>query len=168
MHLAIPSAIGYFYNIQKALTHASSTTSYLSNAFHEDIAHWRTLINAMALRPTYTTEIVQRVPTDFGFTDASGQGAGGVWLNPNRDGRHYIWRLKWPADIIAALVSFTNPNSSITNSDLELAALVLQEATFPLLCDDSQWRAPATGSDNTPTVSWSFKEPSTHFHLNQY
>ena len=89
----------------------------------------------MALRPTYIAEIVQRVPTDLGFTDASGQGAGGVWLNPNRDGRHYVWRLKWPADIIAALVSFNNPNGSVTNSDLELAALILQEATFPLLCE---------------------------------
>jgi hypothetical protein len=78
MHLAIPSAIGHFYNIQKALTHASSTTAYLSNAFHEDIAHWRTLINAMALRPTYIAEIVQRVPTDLGFTDASGQGGGSL------------------------------------------------------------------------------------------
>jgi hypothetical protein len=77
MHLAIPGAIGHFYHIQKALTHASTTSAYLSNDFHEDIAHWRTLVNAMALRPTYIAEIVQRIPTDLGFTDASGQGAGG-------------------------------------------------------------------------------------------
>ena len=71
MHLAIPGAIGHFYHIQKALTHASSTKAYISNDFHADIAHWQTLINAMASRPTYLAEIVQRVPTDLGFTDAS-------------------------------------------------------------------------------------------------
>ena len=159
--MAIPGAIGHFYHIQTALTHISRTKSYLSNDFHADIAHWQTLVHSMATRPTYLAEIVQHIPTDLGFTDASGQGAGGVLLNPNRDGKHYVWRLRWPADIIATLVSFANPNGSITNSDLELSALVYQEATFPLICSKFRWRSPAIGSDNTPTVSWSFKEAST-------
>ena len=77
MHLVIPGAIGHFYHIQKALTHASPKMAYLSNDFHADIAHWRTL-HSMATRSTYMVEIVQRIPTDFGFTDASGQSAGGV------------------------------------------------------------------------------------------
>lgn len=68
--------------------------------------------------------------------------------------------MQCPADIIAALVSFDNPYGTITNSDLELVALVLHVATFPLMCSVSLWRASSTGSNNTPTVAWSFKEAS--------
>ena len=55
---------------------------------------------------------------------------------------------------------FTIPGR-ITNSDLELAALVLKEATFPFMCTIPAWRDPFTGSDNTPIVAWSFRESST-------
>ena len=161
MHLAIPGAIGHFYHIQMALTKANRRTTYLSKDFHRDIAHWRLLCSRMKQRPTYLAEIVQRLPTDLGYTDASGIGGGGVWLNPNADGIHHVWRLKWPADIQADLVSFTNPAGRITNSDLELAALVLHESTFPTVCKSAAWRAPLTGSDNTPTVAWTFKEAAT-------
>ena len=60
-------------------------------------------------------------------------GGRGVWIDPNEDGVNYAWRLPWPEDIRADLVSFDNPRGRITNSDLELAALVLQEATFPFV-----------------------------------
>ena len=161
MHLAIPGAIGHFYHIQMALTKANRRTAYLSKDFHNDIAHWRLLCSRMKHRPTYLAEIVQRLPTDIGYTDASGLGGGGVWLNPNADGVHHVWRLPWPADIKADLVSLDNPSGHITNSDLELAALVLHEATFTTICNSSAWRAPLTGSDNTPTVAWTFKEAAT-------
>ena len=39
-------------------------------------------------------------------------------------------RHPWPPGIIADLVSSTNRDGTITNSDLELAALVLHEATL--------------------------------------
>ena len=164
MHLAVPGAVAQLYHIQGALTaalHASRTTAYLKKGFHSDLSFWRKLCAEMDTRPTYLAEIVQRLPTDIGFTDASGLGGGGVWIDPNEDGVNYVWRLPWPADIRADLVSFENPRGRITNSDLELAALVLQEATFPFVSKDAAWRAPSTGSDNTPTVAWSFRESST-------
>ena len=104
---------------------------------------------------------MQRLPTDISFTDASGLGAGGVWIDPSKDGRNYVWRLPWPDDIQTDLVSFDNLQGRITNSDLELAALVLQESTLPFICPSPAWRAPFTGSDNTPTVAWSFQESLT-------
>ena len=88
-------------------------------------------------------------------------GAGGVWIDPNEDGLNYVCRLPWPEDIRTDLVSFDNPQGRITNSDLELSALVLQEATFSFVCTSPSWRAPFTGSDNTPTVAWYFRESST-------
>ena len=36
-----------------------------------------------------------------------------------------------------------------------------EEATFPFICPSPAWRAPFTGSDNTTTVAWSFRESST-------
>ena len=59
------------------------------------------------------------------------------------------------------LVSNHNPHGRITNSDLELAALVLQEATFTFVSANPVWRAPFTGSDNTPTLACTFRETST-------
>ena len=115
----------------------------------------------MPTHPTYLAEIVQRLPIDIDITDALGLGAGGVWIDPNKYGRNYVWRLPWPEDIRTDLVSFDNPQGRITNSDLELAALFLQEATFPFICPSPAWGAPFTGSDNTPTVAWSFGVSST-------
>ena len=59
------------------------------------------------------------------------------------------------------LVSTGNPHGRITNSDLELAALVIQEDTFPFVSANPEWRAPFTGSDNMPTVAWKLREAST-------
>ena len=140
-------------------TKANKRTAYLSNDFHHEVAHWKTLLAQMRRRPTYIAEIVQRLPTDLGYTDASGKGAGGVWLDINHPGLHYVWRLQWPKDITDDLVSFKNPEGRITNSDLELAALVLQEATFHLVTLAPAWRAPSTGSDTPPLYPGHSRKP---------
>ena len=131
MHLAVPGAIGHFYYMQMALTKANTRTAYLSNGFHQEVCYWHALLKEMDMRPTFLASIVKRSPTDLGFTDASGIGGGGVWLDPNSDGASYMWRLLWPEDIAKDLVSLRNPHGRITNSDLELAALVLHEAIPP-------------------------------------
>ena len=59
------------------------------------------------------------------------------------------------------LVSTNNPHGRITNSDLKLASLVLQEVMFPFVSDTPEWRSPFSGSNNTPPFSWMFQEAST-------
>ena len=113
-----------------------------------------------ASRPTHLAEIVHREPTHLGFCDTSGLGAGGVWLDPVRTGQNLVWRLPWPPNIADNLISGTNPQGKITNYDLELAALVLQEATLLEAVPKASMAAPRSGSDNTPTVSWSTHEAS--------
>ena len=71
-----------------------------------------------------------------------------------------MWRHSWPADIIANLVSSSNREETITNSDLELAALVLHKDILIVAVPDARLAAPCSGSNNTPTVSWSTKEAS--------
>ena len=63
-------------------------------------------------------------------------------------------------EVTAELVSPTNPNGTITNSDLELTNLVLQETTLLEAAPKACMAAPHSGSDNTPTISWSMQEAS--------
>ena len=76
-----------------------------------------------------------------------------MWLDAARAGQNLVWRLPWSPDIVSNLVSSTNPQGTITNSDLELAALVLQEATLLKKVPKASMAALRSGSDNTPTVS---------------
>ena len=69
--------------------------------------------------------------------------------------------MKWPNSIIWQLVRFTNPGGTITNSDLELATLVLQEAFFSSIIVSLAWQKPTLGSGNTPKSSWTFRKAST-------
>ena len=66
--------------------------------------------------------------------------------------------MKWPYDIVRQLVRFTNPGGTTTNSDLELAALVLHEAVFRSISASLAWRTPTLGSDNTPAFTCTFRE----------
>ena len=104
--------MGHFYNLQQSLTvadHVHRATAYFTRGFHSDLRFWRRLCAEIPTHPTYLAEIVQRLPRDIGFSDASGLGVGGVWIDPNEDGRNYVWRLPWPEDIRIDLVSFDNP-----------------------------------------------------------
>ena len=69
----------------------------------------------MKTHPTNFVEIVQQLPTDLGYTNASGLGGEGVWLDPNPNGSNFVWRLEWPADIQENLISFDNPTGGIPN-----------------------------------------------------
>ena len=97
---------------------------------------------------------------DFCQVSQPGLGAGGVWLDPARTGQNLVWQLSWPPDIVASLASSINPQGTITNSDIELVALVLQDSTLLEAVPKARMVAPRSGSDNIPTVSWSMCEAS--------
>jgi hypothetical protein len=97
-------------------------------------------------------------PSFLGAVDASGAGIGGAWLpTPTTPTcSPIIFRLPFPLHIQQRLVSAENPTGSITNSDLELAAIVtgatILRHTHPtthatLLC----------ASDNQAAVTWQNK-----------
>jgi hypothetical protein len=56
-------------------------------------------------------------------------------------------------DTSRKLVSFENPSGTITDSDLELAASIVQHNVMAYQFHVRK-RTIASGSDNTPTVSW--------------
>ena len=134
--------------------------AWLSSDFHRELNDWKVLALQSASRPTHLAEIIRQEPTHLGFCEASGLGAGEVWLHPTRTGQNLVWQLPWPPDIVDNLVSSTNPQGKITNSNLELAILVLQEATLLEAVPKASMAAPRSVSDNTSTVSWSTNEES--------
>ena len=112
-------------------------------------------------RSRHIVEIIRQEPTDLGFCEASGIRVGGVWLNPSGLGISIAWRHPWQFDIIKALILDRNLEATLTNSDLELSALVLHEATLLDTCPEAIVAAPRSGSDNTPTVFWTIREALT-------
>lgn len=117
------------------------------------------LIQSLASRPTHICELLPDDPEYIGFCDASAAGAGGVWFAPCFTDTNLctftprVWRLPFPADITASVVSVSNPSGTLTNSDLELAALLLHVLVLETIA--KLWRCHiAAYSDNTPTVAW--------------
>ena len=125
MHLVVPGEVAHLFHIQRALNQGGVDQAWLSLAFHSKIYDWKVLALQAEFRPKHLAGIVRQQPTHLGFCDASGLGVGGMWLRLDRTGQNLVWQHPWPPEIITSLVSLTNPHGTITNSNLELSALVL-------------------------------------------
>jgi hypothetical protein len=53
-----------------------------------------------------------------------------VWFGANTALASIVWRIQWPKDITDAVISSSNPTGRLTNSDLEMAGVLLQEAVL--------------------------------------
>ena len=78
---------------------------------------WQQLILELSLEPTSVVELVPGEAAYKGTLNASGEGAGGVWV--------IVWRGKFPPEVATRLITEDNPADDITNSDLEMVAEVL-------------------------------------------
>ena len=105
-------------------------------------------------QPTNVNELVLMWPSDAGYVNASATGVDGALFPLCEGGKSLVWRIPWPPDIRAALVSLANPKGNITNSDLQQAGVVLQFAictcNFP-----AHHSSTLIFSDHVVTVSWS-------------
>ena len=118
---------------------------------------FRAIIKLIGSKPTHVRQLVAEVPGYIGFCDASGKGAGGVWFSgSNTDLPPIVWRVPWPPDITRDIISSSNPSGSITNSDLEMAGMLLHYLVLECICDLRHVHV-AAWCDNTPTVSWTNK-----------
>ena len=160
IHLALPGVVAHLYHLQRALAQGGLDWAWLFPKFHCEIDDWQTLAEQISAQPTHLAEMVRREPTYLGFCNASGLGAGGMWPKPSLLGQDLVWRHPWTEDIITNLVYSTIGEGTITNSELELAALVLHEATLLSAAPEACMADPRFGSDSTPTVSWSTREAS--------
>ena len=168
MTLAIPGARGLFSHLQLALRDRPAEHRIrLSKGVHDAMDDFRLLHQDLRRRPTCLYELVLLTPTLVGAHDASGHGAGGVWLpadhaipRTQQQTHPIVWRMSFPKHVQQKLSSFKNPTGEITNSDLELAGSVLQHEAATQTFDIRE-RTIYSRSDNTPTVFWQRKGSTT-------
>ena len=120
----------------------------------------RTILRASTTQPTECKDLVAGWPDYIGIVDASSHGVGGVILGELSDLPPTVFRLQWPEYISTDLVSFENRAGKISNSDLEMAGLLLLWLCLEGTAPDLAHKHVALFSDNSPTVSWVTKMAS--------
>ena len=117
------------------------------------VSDCRTFLHESISTPTKCRNLVTGWPDYVGITDASGQGLGGVIIGENKAIPPVVFRLQWPEDISKSIVSDSNPEGTITNSDLEMAGLLMLWLVMESVCHVENAHV-ALFSDNSPTVHW--------------
>ena len=113
----------------------------------------RTFLRETVSSPTLCRNLIAGYPDYVGITDASAHGIGGVIIGESKPTAPIVFRAQWPPDISASIVTEDNPTGTITNSDLELAGLLLLWLVMEDTCTVTDAHV-ALFSDNSPTVHW--------------
>jgi len=87
---------------------------------------WLQLLADMCSRFSHVNELIGQPISDVGNINDSCIGAGGVWMSMDSSYPPAVWRVEWLVDISKRVVSDRNPKRSFTNSDLKMAAILLQ------------------------------------------
>ena len=149
--------------MQNALRTKKAGRIALHKGVHDALEDFRWMHADISTRPTRIAELVPLHPVAEGHHDASGMGAGGVWFPsasaPPRAGytsQPIVWQHQWPQRIRDRLITTTNPNGSLTNSDLELAGGLLHLDALAQ-CFDIRERTILSKGDNLATTFWERK-----------
>ena len=124
----------------------------------------RTFLRETISSPTKCRNLITGWPDYIGITDASGHGLGGVIVGENKTAPPTVFRLQWPPDITASIVSDDNPCGTITNSDLEMAGLLMLWLVMEEVCEVRDAHV-ALFSDNSPTVHWVQRLAAKHSEI---
>ena len=114
----------------------------------------RTLLREATRHPTRCRELVGGWPDYIGVKDASLHGVGGIIVGENMECTPTVFRVPWPEKTKQDLVSTKNPKGRITNSDLEMAGLLLLFLVMEAICPKLLETYSALFNDNSPTVGW--------------
>jgi hypothetical protein len=137
---------------QSAKRNRITLTALLKAIFHD----WLVLADTMTQYPVPIHVLVPRASDLVTATDASRDGMGGFWLQPSLHTPQPIlvlWRTTFDTDIQSQLITATNPTGTITNSNLELAAIIMGTSLtnhhLPIAHPSI-----LIASDNIPAVTW--------------
>lgn len=155
--IGIPGGRGLVSPFDRALN-TDGPFVIVSDELQDACRDFRALLRIVGTKPTHFRQLVADEPGYVGFCDASGKGAGGVWMpwETEVDLEPVVWRVQWPQDITDSICSVSNPTGPITNSDLEMAGMLLHYLVLEQLVDLKHVHV-AAWCDNTPTVSWTNK-----------
>jgi len=149
----MPGLKGFMTPLNAQLKKEHSTIGLGDKSELREVLEYACLfIKDLQCRPTHVYELVPpTLPFVYGYGDASAEGAGGVWLPcTSLSLKPIVWRIRWPADIEREV---RNHHGTITNSDVELAAVFIAFAILVRLIPMKHLSA-YLGSDNKPTVAW--------------
>ena len=153
---AMPGGWGLFSPIYKALQ-GDPKTIHITPSLREALRDWRTIIKQAAAIPTHVLQLVDGLPNFLAYCDACKRGVGGVVMGITKKIGYFVWRLEWPPDIREALVTWSNPQGTITMNDLELAGIVISWLVLEYLEKALEFCHVGIFCDNTTAVAWSKK-----------
>jgi hypothetical protein len=87
------------------------------------------------------------------------RGVGCVWFLPN--GTHIVWRSSFPAAIHDALITDSNPQGTLSISDLELAGTLAHKHVLTQVASVADERPIWLAGDNRASLAWATKGSST-------
>jgi hypothetical protein len=152
--LIMPGTRGIFSPLNKAL---KGDPAVIGLGTKSEVRHalldLASLVADLASRPTKIKELIPGLDAYRGYCDACAAGTGGVWFSGEEELEPIVWRVRFPPDIEREVVSEQNPTGRLTNSDLELAAVLYQSMILRQVVP-MQHRRAGVFSDNTPTVAW--------------
>jgi hypothetical protein len=154
---ALYGATHLFSILQTILQEATGKRVHLTSLVKHVLHEWIHLITTANTHPVPLHTLVPRAPDIVAASDTSKQGMGGFAILPHHDlpseYSYIAWRAPFPEYIQSAMVSAINPTGSITNSDLELAAITTG-ATVAARAAGHKHANIILASDNTPAVAW--------------
>ena len=131
----------------------------VGSLLYQELDGWKKLLIAATLHPTPCAELVSGHPDGIGIVDAaSTEGVGGVVVGENDAMVPTVFRMDWPDEVKALVISQKNPHGKISISDLECAGLLILWFVMEQVAPSLALKHFALLNDNTPTtVSWGKK-----------
>jgi hypothetical protein len=118
------------------------------------IEEMRTLLQESTREPTRCLELVTVWPDFVGVKDASSHGVGVIIIGEMSKCTPTVFRFARPDDVRKDVVSKLNPSGKISNSDLEMAGLLMLFVIMEQVCSPLVEKRIALFSDYSPKVGW--------------
>ena len=165
MVLAIPGGKGLFSILQTGFTFTEHHRVKLDTHMHDQLDDFELLTLDLGLHPTHLAKLVADAIAAIGAVDTLGLGIGGVWFTVNH--HPLVWHTHFPPDIVACLVSDSNPMGDLTNSDFETTSVVAHQG---ILAQEQDIHEASISilNDNTLMVSRANKWSITTHHAAAY
>lgn len=132
MAAALKGARYLFSILQHALVDQKGPRIRVKALLRQSLHDWLQLGSSVEEHPVPIATLVPQPPSILAATDASKQGMGGFYV-PTSIGPHItptVWRSPFADDITTHLVSSNTAQGTLTNSNLELAAIITGAATI--------------------------------------
>ena len=164
--IGIPAGKGLFNDINRIIRKRPTHVWIRPGSpVRRALDRWRILLKTASSEPTHCEELVPGDPDYVMFVDASGGGAGGVIFGGKKALQPTVFRFPFPPEISCEVISDKNPTGKLTNSDLEMAAIVLGWLVLEGIDADLRHAHVGIYSDNTPSVSWTNKMASKRSNI---